>query len=121
MTNEQTARFREIGAALTEVLGHPKLGKPKTKRSIRDIPIPHGLKVVLAAHKKDQMAEFAACGNRWSPTGPVFATLFGAYTVPSNLVRACKNVFEWSHAGSVQRRRYSGKLDFERQENRESC
>jgi integrase len=157
MTNEQTARFREIGQALyemgflklwpalcvalnvgcrrgevmalrwsdvdfetntlkvrqnlTEVLGQPKLGKPKTKRSIRDIPIPGGLQIVLAAHKKDQMAEFAACGNRWSATGPVFATLFGLYTAPSNLVRACKNLLEWSHAGSVQRRRYSGKLD----------
>jgi integrase len=157
LTEEQAARFREIGTALhtagvarlwpalcigltlgfrrgeimglrwadvdfdkkllrvrqnlTEVKGIPKIGKPKTKRSVRDVPLPPGLRVVLEVHKLEQQAEYQSLERSWEAGTPVFATVVGNYCAPSNLLRACKGVLEWSHAGSVIRRKDSGQRD----------
>jgi integrase len=157
LTEEQAARFREIGTALhdagvarlwpglcvaitlgfwrgevmalrwsdvdfalkvirvrqnlTEVKGIPQIGKPKTKRSSRDVPLPPGLQAVLEIHKLKQQAEDEMIGRTWKEDGPVFATITGAYCAPSNLLKACKNVLEWSHANPVTRRRDTGERD----------
>jgi integrase len=91
--------------SLTEVKGVPQVGKPKTKRSIRDVPLPPGLQAVLEVHKRKQQAEYADFGRVWKEDVPVFATETGAYCAPSNLLKACKNVLEWSHGQTVTRRK----------------
>jgi integrase len=157
LTDEQAARFREIGSALheagvarlwpalcvaitigfrrgevmalrwldidfdqkvirvrqniTEVKGKLQIGKPKTKRSTRDVPLPPGLQAVLEVHKRNQQAEDEMIGYLWKEDSPVFSTFTGAYCAPSNLLKACKNVLEWSHVNPVIRRRDTGNRD----------
>lgn len=89
---------------ITELDGVPTLGKPKTKRSIRDIPMPSSLKTVLEAHRDQQARECKTVGRAWSNTGPVFATITGEYTAPSHLYRSLKSILEWSNPGVVERK-----------------
>ncbi len=81
---------------LTEINGAPVLTKPKTGNSTRDIPLPSSLRAVLQAHRERQARECEELGRVWLNNGPVFATLEGAYTAPSNLLRALKNLLAWS-------------------------
>ena len=96
---------------LTELGGVPTLGKPKTKNSIRDIPMLSSLHAVLKSHQEVQLKECITVGRTWSVNDPVFATESGAYCAPSNLYRALKNLLEWSHPEPLIRKRDTGKRD----------
>jgi integrase len=101
----------EVRQTLSEIAGEPTLGKPKTKNSIRDIPMTSSLRAMLEAHQRAQAKECERVGRAWSATGPVFATIEGGYTAPSNLRRALKGVLEWSTMEPIERKRDSGLRD----------
>lgn len=96
---------------LTEENGELVLGKPKTKGSAREIPMPTSLNAALEAHRAASLAESEKLSRAWNPDGPVFATLEGIFTHPSLLDRAVKSVAAWSNADPVERkaRRRDGK------------
>jgi integrase len=104
-------KLLKVRQNLTEVKGIPKIGKPKTKRSIRDVPIPPGLQAVLEVHKLEQQTEYQLLERSWDEGAPVFATVMGTYCAPSNLLRACKGILEWSSVEPLMRRRDTGKRD----------
>ena len=104
-------KLLKVRQNLTDVKGIPKIGKPKTKRSIRDVPLPPGLQAVLEIHKLEQQTEYQCLDRFWGAETPVFATLMGSYCAPSNLLRACKGVLEWSSVEPLTRRRDTGKRD----------
>jgi integrase len=90
---------------LTENNGEPILSAPKTKGSIRDIPMPSSLKTVLKAHREATVLERKALGlGSLNPTTPVFATELGKYPHPANLSRAVKGLIAWSHTEPVERK-----------------
>jgi integrase len=82
----------------------PVLNAPKTKNSIRDIPIPPSLNLMLQQHRKQQGLEQQEAGSAWQDLGAVFATEMGTYTHPANLDRALKGVLGWSQINGLERR-----------------
>lgn len=93
---------------LTENNGAPTLTKPKTGNSVRDIPMLPSLRASLEHHRVRQVQECATLGRAWSVNAPVFPTLEGAYTAPSNLLRALKNVLAWSDPQALTAARVRG-------------
>ena len=63
---------------------------PKTDRSRRRIPLTAGLMAELKAHRKAQLIERLHAGDQWVDTGAVFATEFGGWVDPRNLLRTVK-------------------------------
>jgi len=59
----------------------------KTERSRRRVPLPPRLVAALKAHRKTQLEERLHAGDQWCDTGAVFATEFGGYLDPRNLLR----------------------------------
>jgi integrase len=64
------------------------LTAPKTDRSRRRVPLQGGVVTQLKAHRTRQLQERLHAGDRWTDTGAVFATEFGAMVDPRNLLRA---------------------------------
>ncbi|KWW97913.1 hypothetical protein TH66_21290 [Carbonactinospora thermoautotrophica] len=60
----------------------------KTQRSTRDIAVPGSLVKVLREHRKRQMAERLAAGERWREHYLVFTTSIGTPIEPRNLNRS---------------------------------
>ena len=85
--------------------GEMILGKPKTARGVREIPLPASLLAVLERHKAQQALERSAHGNTWVNTGAVFATELGTFTHPDNLYRTMLSINEWSNPDTVERTR----------------
>ncbi len=81
---------------LTQTEGAPILGKPKTRNSVRDIPMTSSLKAMLERHKVAQASERAFAGRAWISSDAVFATELGAFTHPALLDRALKGIIGWS-------------------------
>jgi integrase len=82
----------------------PFISTPKTKGSIRDLPIPASLRALLERHRTTQTLDKAKAGECWVDSGAVFTTEIGTYTHPRNLDRALKGVLNWSEPGAIERR-----------------
>lgn len=81
-------RTLRIAYALQAVDGTLQLVKPKTKRSIRTLPLPSTLVGALDAHRARQADDRRGAGERWQEHGLVFATGVGTPIHPRNLVRS---------------------------------
>jgi len=66
----------------------PEFGEPKTPRSRRTIALPAQLVDALEEHRRQQAAERASAGERWTEYGLVFTTSVGTPVEPRNLSRA---------------------------------
>ena len=82
-----------------------QLGKPKTPRAVREIPMPASLLAVLTRHKAQQALERSTNGTMWADTGAVFATELGTFTHPDNLNRTVRVLGEWSTPDALERTR----------------
>ncbi len=82
----------------------PFISAPKTKGSIRDLPLPSSLRALLERHRTTQTLDQAKVGECWVDSGAVFTTEIGTYTHPRNLDRALKGVLDWSEPGAIERR-----------------
>ena len=65
---------------------------PKSKTSIRNVPIPSSLIPILKKHRLNQMEEKLQAGTSYSDTGLVFTTETGKYIDKCNLIRAYKRM-----------------------------
>jgi integrase len=92
----------------------PTITTPKTKNSIRDIPMPSSVRAMLKAHQEKQEQNRAKAGNAWENTGAVFATELGAYTHPDNLSRALNGVLDWSTSEPLERKTRENKVTGEK-------
>lgn len=63
------------------------IGPPKSRRSIRDIPLPAYVVQVLAEHLDRQGSERAEVESYWQDCGLVFTTTIGTAIEPRNLLR----------------------------------
>ncbi len=81
----------------------PTITTPKTKSSVRDIPMPSSVRAMLKTHQEKQEQNRAKAGNAWENSGAVFATELGAYTHPDNLSRALNGVLDWSTSEPLER------------------
>jgi integrase len=82
-----------------------QLGKPKTQKAVREIPLPASLTAALKRHKAEQALERKENGQSWTDTGAVFATELGTYTHPDNMNRTVRVLGEWSTPGALERKR----------------
>ena len=64
-----------------------QLGKPKTGRSRRTVPLPRSAVGTLRAHRKRQAAEQLVAGSLWHPTGLVSTSGIGTALEPRNVLR----------------------------------
>lgn len=64
-----------------------RLGKPKTRRSVRTLDLPVVVSDALRAHKTRQARERLAAGPLWADMNLVFATEVGTPIDPSNFRR----------------------------------
>ena len=94
---------------LTLVDSKVNLGKPKTRQSIRDIPMPPSLKTALGQQHAAMLEEASIRGGKLHPESPVFATVTGEFTSPDNLKRALQNLLEWSDPDPTARERKAKK------------
>lgn len=81
------------------------LGKPKTRRSVRDIPLPKSAMTILSNHRLKQQAMWKNLELEWNDLTPVFATNTGVFTHPDNLDRALKGIINWSNTGETVRKK----------------
>lgn len=70
--------------------------EPKTKSSVRDLPLPESLKGVLAEVKRRQDEEREEAGEHWEGQGHVFTTGLGKHIEPLHLNRALAQLIRWS-------------------------
>lgn len=77
----------EVVWNLQRVEGEVRLVPPKTRHSLRTIPLPELCLDVLREHRKRQMAERLSAGARWAESGLVFTTTVGSPIEPDNLRR----------------------------------
>jgi integrase len=89
---------------LTVDEGQLLLDKPKTARSVRDIPMPSSLKATLTAHREAMILESAAIGQELTGETPVFATVIGTFTQPDNLGTILSNIIGWSSPAPLERK-----------------
>ena len=94
----------------------PTITTPKTKNSIRDIPMPSSVKAMLKRHQEKQQENRAKAGNAWQNTGAVFATELGVYTSPDNLSRALNGLLDWSTPEPLERKTRANKAKGEESE-----
>jgi integrase len=73
-----------IEQALIEVHGRPEWTEGKNARSRRTIPVDPSMTATLKAHRKFQVEERLAAGNRWVEHDLVVATRFGQVVSPGN-------------------------------------
>lgn len=73
-----------ITSAMKDVLGHRTLGRPKTPRSRRTIPLTPLAVASLKRHKAKQAEERLAQGGDWNPDQLVFCTTVGTPWSQSN-------------------------------------
>ena len=64
------------------------IGPPKSRRSIRDIPLPAYAVRVLGEHRDRQEAERVGVEPYWQESGLVFTTTIGTAIEPRNLLRS---------------------------------
>jgi integrase len=76
-----------VTGGVVRVAGALAWDVPKTDRSRRRIPLTAGLVAELKAHRKEQIAERLRAGDQWTERGAVFATEFGGWLDPRNLLR----------------------------------
>lgn len=65
---------------------------PKTKNSIRTVPIPSSLASTLAEHKKMQEEEMKKAGNSYIKSDFIFTTELGKYINSSNFRKSYKRI-----------------------------
>jgi integrase len=94
---------------LTLVNSKISIGKPKTRQSIRDIPMPPSLKLALEQQHAAMLEESGIRGEKLRTDSPVFATVTGEFTSPDNLKRALQNLLEWSDPNPKARERKAKK------------
>lgn len=80
----QLSKVSKDGSRTWSILEHP----PKTKSSIRTIPIPTNVKRELQRHKTMQQKEMLKYGELYQNNGLVFCTELGNYIDTRNLTRS---------------------------------
>lgn len=80
----QLSKVAKDGSRTWSILEHP----PKTKSSIRTIPIPSNVSKELKRHKKQQDKEILKHGDLYQKNGLVFCTELGNYIDTRNLTRS---------------------------------
>jgi integrase len=80
---------------LTEVRGRAVIHPPKTKRSRRTIPFKASVHQALSLQLEKMKLEASIRDETVQPDSPVFATIYGEYTYPSNVNRALRDILEW--------------------------
>lgn len=80
----QISKVGKDGSRTWSILEHP----PKTKSSIRTIPIPSTVKEVLKTHKKQQNKEKLKHGELYQDNRLIFCTELGNYIDTRNLTRS---------------------------------
>jgi integrase len=78
-----------------EVRGRAAIHPPKTKRSRRTIPFKASLHRALSLQLEQMKLEASIRGDTFPTESPVFATIYGEYTYPSNINRALRGILEW--------------------------
>jgi integrase len=77
----------KISVSLQLIAGKRVLVKPKTKTSVRTLPLPPSLIAALHQHKAQQSQERLFCGRSWHDHGLVFCSRIGTPIWPRNLHR----------------------------------
>ncbi|RKN39524.1 site-specific integrase [Streptomyces hoynatensis] len=77
-----------VERALQRVNGALTLVKPKTRSSVRTVPLPPVVVKALEQHRERQAQERAAAGDTWTETGLVFTSRVGTALEPDNLRRS---------------------------------
>jgi integrase len=87
----QDASFREglvrVERTLLRLDGRLVFGEPKSRSSVRTVPVPPAALAVLRAHRKRQLADSAGLGDLWQDFGLVFPSTVGTPMEPTNVNR----------------------------------
>lgn len=86
---------------LSRLGGELVLTAPKTERSRRRIPLPAPLLPALRTHRAAQLTERLHAGDRWTDSDAVFATEFGTFVDPRNLLRTVELAAQRAGLGPV--------------------
>ncbi len=92
----------EVVWNLQRVGGELRLVPPKTRHSLRTVPLPELCLAALREHRKQQMGERLAAGGRWVESGLVFTTSIGSPIEPDNLRRSWYPLREAAGIGAVR-------------------
>ena len=74
-------------------------GATKTRRGLRNVPMPPVVTEALRAHKRRQTAEQLAAGSSWEQTGLVLTTELGGTVEPRTLSRVWQ---QWARRAGVE-------------------
>ncbi|AXK35892.1 site-specific integrase [Streptomyces armeniacus] len=77
-----------VERSLQRVEGELRLVRPKTRSSVRTVPLPPLVVKALEDHKERQAQECAAAGDGWTENGLVFTSRVGTPLEPDNLRRS---------------------------------
>ena len=77
-----------VERSLQRVNGSLTLVRPKTRSSVRTVPLPPVVVRALVAHRERQAQERAAAGDTWTEAGLVFTSRVGTPLEPDNLRRS---------------------------------
>jgi integrase len=77
-----------VERSLQRVGGKLALVLPKTRSSVRTVPLPPVVVTALTEHRERQKQERAAAGDGWTETGLVFTSRVGTALEPDNLRRS---------------------------------
>lgn len=77
-----------VRGTLSRVDGNLTVTEPKTKKSVRTLPIPAPVIAELRAHRVRQVEERLRAGSLWTDTGFVFVSHVGTPMDPRNALRA---------------------------------
>jgi integrase len=81
-------RTLSVVGALQEIRGKLQIVKPKTKKSIRTLPLPGAVVQALRDHRLNQAETQLRAGGTWTKSDFVFTTSKGTPINPSNLTRS---------------------------------
>ncbi len=84
--------------------GEVLTAEPKTKNSVRDLPIPASLAAILKRHRDHQRLEREKADFHWRETGAVFATEVSSWTRSEILNRALAALLRWSDPAQWEKR-----------------
>jgi integrase len=73
----------EVAQSAVQVGGKIYLGTPKTKKSVRRVPLDADMVVALQAHRRRQLAERMIAGPDWVDSGRVFTRPNGSALIPN--------------------------------------
>lgn len=77
-----------VERSLQRVAGELQLVRPKTRSSVRTVPLPPLVMQALEEHRERQAQERAAAGDGWKERGLVFTSRVGTPLEPDNLRRS---------------------------------